>query len=153
MFDMSVGIGELIFRAAIVYLFLFVILRFIGKKHIGELAPFDLVVLLILSETVQNSMVGGDESLIGGLVAAGTLMAIAQGTNWLRCFSKEAARVVDGVPRVIVRNGHCFKSVMADEKITMSELLEAMRQEGCTNILNVRVAMLENDGRISIVTR
>ena len=62
-------------------------------------------------------------------------------------------RVVDGVPRVIVRNGHCFKSVMADEKITMSELLEAMRQEGCTNILNVRVAMLENDGRISIVTR
>ncbi len=153
MFEMSVGIGELIFRAAVVFLFLFMLLRFIGKKHIGELAPFDLVVLLILSETVQSSMVGADQSLMGGLVAATTLMAIAHGTNWLTHYSKQAARVVDGVPKVIVRNGHCFKSIMADEKITMSELLEAMRQEGCTNILNVRVAMLENDGRISIVTR
>ena len=67
MFDMSIGFTEHMVRAAVVYLFLFVLLRFVGKKHVGELAPFDLVVLLILSETVQNAMVGDDKSLIGGL--------------------------------------------------------------------------------------
>jgi uncharacterized membrane protein YcaP (DUF421 family) len=72
MFDMSVGFTEHVIRAAVVYLFLFVLLRFAGKKHVGELAPFDLVVLLILSETVQNAMVGDDKSLVGGLVSAAT---------------------------------------------------------------------------------
>jgi uncharacterized membrane protein YcaP (DUF421 family) len=69
MFDLSVGVGELIVRAVVVYLFLFALLRFMGKKHVGELAPVDLVLLLILSETVQNSLVGDDKSLIGGMIS------------------------------------------------------------------------------------
>jgi uncharacterized membrane protein YcaP (DUF421 family) len=73
MFNMSMGVGEHIVRGAAVYVFLFLLLRFVGKKHVGELAPFDLLVLLILSETVQNSLVGDDTSLIGGLISATTL--------------------------------------------------------------------------------
>jgi uncharacterized membrane protein YcaP (DUF421 family) len=153
MFQMSASVGELMFRAAAVYAFLFVALRFVGKKHIGELAPFDLVVLLILSETVQNAMIGGDESLAGGLIAAGTLIAIAQGMNWLSWYRKGAERWIDGVPKVLVRNGHCYRSVMDAEKVTISELTESMRREGCSSIADVRVAMLETNGRISILKR
>jgi len=75
MFDLSLSIGELIVRAAAVYFVLFVLLRFIGKKHVGELSPFDLVVLLIISETVDGSLIGNDGSLIGGLISAATLVS------------------------------------------------------------------------------
>jgi len=153
MLDMSVGVGEHIVRAAAVYGFLFVLLRWIGKKHVGELAPFDLVVLLILSETVQNAMVGDDKSLAGGIVSAATLIGLAQGMNYLSWRSKHAARMIEGVPKVLVRHGHCFRQVMDQERVTISELIEAMRHQGCTNILDIRVAILENDGKISIIKR
>ena len=83
MFNMSMGVGEHIIRGAVVYVFLFLLLRFVGKKHRGELAPFDLLVLLILSETVQNSLVGDDTSLIGGLISAATLVGCASGMSFL----------------------------------------------------------------------
>ena len=72
MFHMSMGVFEHIGRGVVVDVFLFVLLRFAGKKHVGQLAPFDLVVLLILSETVQNSLIGDDTSLVGGLISAAT---------------------------------------------------------------------------------
>ena len=82
-----------------IYRFLFVGLRWVGKKHTGELAPFGLVVLLILSETVQNSMVGDDKSLAGGLISAATLIALAQCMNYLSWRSKSASRFLEGVPK------------------------------------------------------
>jgi uncharacterized membrane protein YcaP (DUF421 family) len=151
MFDMSIGVGEHILRAAVVYAFLFVLLRLIGKKHVGELAPFDLVVLLILSETVQNSMIANDTSLVGGPVSAMTLIAIAQGIGFVSWKSKKAARMIEGVPKVLVRHGHCYRDVMAKEQVSFSELMEALRAQGCTNILEVRVALLENDGKIAVI--
>ena len=99
MLNMSIGIGEHILRAAVVYVFLFLLLRFVGKKHVGELAPFDLLVLLILSETVQNAMVGDDKSLIGGLVSAATLIALAQAMSFLSWRSKRLERLIEGTPR------------------------------------------------------
>ena len=84
MFNMSMGVGEHVVRGVAVYVFLFLLLRFVGKKHVGELAPFDLLVLLILSETVQNSLVGDDTSLIGGLISASTLVLCAYGISFLR---------------------------------------------------------------------
>jgi uncharacterized membrane protein YcaP (DUF421 family) len=153
MTDMSMSVGEHVLRAAAVFVFLFIALRFIGKKHIGELAPFDLVVLLILSETVQNAMIGDDKSLFGGLVSAATLIAMAQGMNWLSWRSKKIARYLEGVPKVIVRHGRRCNEVMVAEMVSISELTEALRREGCSNIADVRIAMLENDGKISVIQR
>jgi uncharacterized membrane protein YcaP (DUF421 family) len=153
MFNLSLGAGELILRAVIVYSFLLLAFRFIGKKHVGELAPFDLLVLLILSETVQNSLIGDDKSLIGGLISAATLLALVQGINHLNWRSKQANRLLEGVPKILVRNGKTYIPVMDREKVTHSELLEAMRSNGCSNILDVRAAILENDGKISIIKR
>jgi uncharacterized membrane protein YcaP (DUF421 family) len=78
MFMPSVGIGEPVLRVAIIYTAVFILLRIVGKKHVGELAPFDLVVLLLLSECVQNALIADDKSLTGGLVAAGTLFGLNQ---------------------------------------------------------------------------
>src|SRR4030095_3599358 len=105
MFNMSMGVGEHIVRGVAVYVFLLVLLRFVGKKHVGELAPFDLIVLLILSETVQNSLIGDDTSLVGGLISAGTLVALSYGIGLLSCYSKVAQRLLEGAPRILVRHG------------------------------------------------
>jgi uncharacterized membrane protein YcaP (DUF421 family) len=91
-FHMSMGVFEHIGRGVVVYVFLFVLLRFVGKKHVGQLAPFDLLVLLILSETVQNSLIGDDTSLVGGLISAATLVGLSYGMSVLTSSSKLAER-------------------------------------------------------------
>ena len=136
-----------------VYLFIFVLLRMLGKKHVGEMAPFDLVILLILSESVQNALVADDKSVSGGLVVAGTLFGISQLIGYVTWKSKRAERFLDGAPRVLVRNGTVDRAAMAQEQITHSELIEALRQEGCTTLTKVRFAVLENDGSITIGLR
>jgi uncharacterized membrane protein YcaP (DUF421 family) len=153
MLEMSVGPGELVLRAAVIYFFMFVAFRFVGKKHIGELAPFDLIVLLIVSETVQNAMIGQDKSLVGGLISAATLFAIAQSMNWLSWHSKRMSRYLEGTPKIIVSHGERLKAVMEREKVTLAELMEALRHNGTANISDVRFAVLENDGRISVIKR
>ena len=153
MFAPTVGIGELMLRVIIVYAAVYLLLRVVGKKHVGELAPFDLVVLLLLSECVQNALVGDDKSVTGGLVAATTLFGISQLVGYVAWRYKQAGRVLEGTPRVLVRHGRVLKDVLAREQITHSELLEALRREGCTSLVNVRYAVLENDGAITIGLR
>jgi uncharacterized membrane protein YcaP (DUF421 family) len=153
MFAPTVGIGELMLRVIIVYAAVYLLLRVVGKKHVGELAPFDLVVLLLLSECVQNALVGDDKSVTGGLLAATTLFGISQLVGYVAWRYKQAGRVLEGTPRVLVRHGRVLKDVLAREQITHSELLEALRREGCTSLVNVRYAVLENDGAITIGLR
>jgi uncharacterized membrane protein YcaP (DUF421 family) len=153
MFIPTTGILELVARGAIVYVGLFVLLRVMGKRHVGDLAPFDLVVLLILSECVQNALVGDEKSITGGFVVVATLLALSTATGFVTWRSKRLERFIDGTPRVLVRNGKVDDRMLARERITRSELMEALRQEGCTSLKSVRFAVLENDGAISIGLR
>ena len=153
MFDMSMSVGEHIVRGVLVYVFLFVLLRLVGKKHVGELSPFDLLVLLILSETVQNSLVGDDTSLIGGLISAATLVILAYGISILTFSSKRLERAIEGTPKILIRHGHRRAAELQRQRITKAELLEALRNHGCANITDVRVAILENDGTITVIKR
>lgn len=144
---------ELVFRGAIVYVFLLILLRITGKRQIGQLAPFDLVLLLVLSNAVQNSMNGGDNSLVGGLISATTLIAlnfaVARATHknkWL-----EAA--VEGRPQIIVHNGELFQDAMEKARLTHHELDSALRRAGCGCIEDVHTAILENSGSISVVPK
>jgi uncharacterized membrane protein YcaP (DUF421 family) len=153
MFDLSMSIWELIARAAIVYLFLFAVLRFGGKKHVGDLSPFDLIVLLILSETVNGALIGEEKSLVGGLISAATLLAIVHAMNYAAWRNKKAERLFEGTPKILVRHGHVNRELMAQERVTHSELLEALRREGVTSLTKVRFAVLENDGSITVGVR
>lgn len=150
MFVPSIGLGEIVFRAVCVYAFLFLLVRFGGKKHVGELAPFDLVVLLILSETVQNALIGDDNSLLGGLASAGVLVLLGRAVGFVSWRHRGAERFFEGVPVILVRHGKVQEEALAREQITRSELMEAIRREGYTNLANIRFAVLENDGSITI---
>jgi uncharacterized membrane protein YcaP (DUF421 family) len=153
MFELSVGVGELILRTAIVYFFVFMLLRVIGKKHVGQMAPFDLVVLLIISESVQNAIIGDDKSLIGGLIASATIVIASAFVGYATWRNKKVAHVFEGRPRILVRNGRVLKHALAREQITHAELLEALRRQGCTSLTKVRYAVLENDGDVTVGMR
>jgi uncharacterized membrane protein YcaP (DUF421 family) len=153
MWNIAVPVWELIVRGTIVYLFLLILLRLTGKRQIGQLAPFDLVLLLVLSNAVQNSMNGGDNSLVGGLISAATLVALNYGVGYATFKSKKLEALIEGRPQVIIHNGKVFEDVMRSAKLTHHELSAALRRSGCTCAEEVQMAILENNGSISIVQR
>ena len=152
---LSLGIPwwELVVRSAIVYTFLIVILRITGKRQVGQLAPFDLVLLLVLSNAVQNSMNGGDNSLVGGLVSATTLIAINYAVGFATFRSKRLEEIIEGRPQVLIHNGHLFQDVMAKSQLTHHELDAALRQAGCASVGDCHSAILENNGVISVIEK
>lgn len=153
MWDMSVPWWEFIFRAIIVYVFLLVLLRITGKRQVGQLAPFDLVLLLILSNAVQNSMNAGDSSLIGGLISALTLILLNYLLSLATFYSKKAESIVEGRPQILIHQGTVFEDVMERAKLTHHELNSALRNAGCNDLEEVKMAILENNGAISVVKK
>jgi len=120
---------------------------------VGQLAPFDLVLLLVLSNAVQNSMNAGDNSLIGGLITATTLVVLNYLIGMATYRSKRMERLIEGHPHVLIHNGILFEDVMAQAKLTHHELDAALRQAGCASINEVHYGMLENNGSISVTRR
>jgi uncharacterized membrane protein YcaP (DUF421 family) len=153
MWHMSVSWWELVIRGTVVYGFLLVLLRVTGKRQVGQLAPFDLVLLLVLSNAVQNSMNAGDNSLVGGLISATTLIAL----NWMVALatykSKWLESAVEGRPQILIHNGRLYGDAIEKAKLTRHELDAALREAGCTCVEDVRAAILENSGAISVVPR
>src|SRR3979411_283552 len=105
MLNMTLPWWELVFRSLAVYAFLLVILRVTGKRQVGQLAPFDLALLLVLSNPVQNSMTGGDNSLVGGLISAPTLIALNYTIGFATFRSKKLEAIIEGRPQVLIHNG------------------------------------------------
>jgi len=144
---------EFVLRALAVYIFLLVALRLTGKRQVGQLAPFDFVLLLVLSNAVQNSMNAGDNTVGAGIVLVLTLLAVNGFMSWLTYRNKTAEILLEGKPQILVHNGVVDKRIMARERITQHELLSAMRQVGVVNVDDVRVAILENTGRINVIAK
>ena len=118
-----------------------------------SLAPFDLVLLLVLSNAVQNAMNGGDNSVTAGIISASVLVLL----NWLVGFatsrSKHLERIVEGRPEVLIHNGKLFADVMDRERLTHHELQAALRAGGCASIEEVHYALIENNGQITVHAR
>ena len=142
---------EYALRAAIVYVFLLLVLRLTGKRQVGQLSPFDLVLLLVLSNAVQNSMNGGDNSVTAGVILVLTLFCLNSLVGYLSYRSKKVELVVEGKPQILVHNGVVDEEVLGRERISRHELMSAVRQAGMTELDEVRVAILENNGRISVI--
>ena len=153
MFSLSIPWWEFIVRCLLVYVFLILILRLTGKRQVGQLAPFDLVLLLVLSNAVQNSMTGGDNSLIGGLIAAATLIALNYLLSLATFRSKRMEKLIEGRPQILIHNGHLFEEVLAQAKLTRHELNAAIREAGCTCVDDVHYAILENNGVVTVAER
>ena len=145
--------SEFIVRAIVVYLFLLVLLRLTGKRQVGQLAPFDMVLLLVLSNAVQNSMNGGDNSITGGLILASTLVALNWVVGWLTFRSKRFEALIEGRPVVLIHNGRIDQKAMHKVQMTMHELEASLRAEGCAGPEEVRFAVLENNGHLTVIHR
>jgi uncharacterized membrane protein YcaP (DUF421 family) len=144
---------QLVVRSVVVYLALLLLLRFTGKRQIGQLAPFDLVLLIMLSNAVQNALNGGDTSVVGGLLSATTLVALNSVVAVVTSKSKKAEALIEGHPLVLIHNGKLYDSMMDRAKVTHHELNAALRQAGCACVEDVHYAVLENNGNISVVAR
>jgi uncharacterized membrane protein YcaP (DUF421 family) len=144
---------ELLIRGIIVYVFLLFLIRLTGRRQTGMLTPFDFILLLILSNTVQNAMNGGDNSLGGGLFLAGTLITI----NWGMLLLSRHFRLVNwalvGRPVFLVRDGDVQEQAMHRERITHHELMAALRTAGLANIEQAKDVILETNGTISVIHR
>ena len=152
-FDIHQPWWELILRAVVVYLFLLILLRLTGKRQIGQLSPFDLVLLLVLSNAVQNAMNAGDNSLIGGLISASTLVGLNFLVGYVTFRSKRLEGLIEGRPEVLIHRGKLYERVMARAKLTHHELDAALRAAGCASVGEVHFAVLENNGSITVIQR
>ena len=153
MWSTAVPWWELIVRSSIVYVFLLILIRITGKRQVGQLAPFDLVLLLVLSNAVQNSMNAGDNSLVGGLIAATTLIVLNLGLGYATYRSKRLEALVEGRPQVLIHNGTLYAKTLANARLTHHELNAALRNAGCSGVDEVKYAVLENNGSISVVSK
>ena len=153
MWNLTVPWWELIIRGVVVYAFLLILLRITGKRQVGQLAPFDLVLLLVLSNAVQNSMNAGDNSLLGGLISAVTLIFLNFIVGSLTFRNKKLEAFIEGRPQLIIHDGKIFEDVMARAQLTHHELNAALRQSGCASPEHVQMAILENNGAITVVPR
>jgi uncharacterized membrane protein YcaP (DUF421 family) len=144
---------QIVVRSAVVYLFLLLVLRLMGKRQVGQLAPFDLVLILVLSNSVQNAMNGGDNSVLGGLISASTLFVLNSTVAIVTARSKKIEALIEGHPLMLIHNGKLNESMLRKAQITHHELNSALRQAGCSCVDEVRYAVLENNGVISVIAR
>ncbi len=149
--DTPIALLQIVGRTAAVYLLVLVGVRLSGKREVGQMTPFDLVLLLLLSNSVQNAMTGPDNSLAGGVVAAITLfllnIAVAEYAGVNRRFRKW----VEGSPSLLIHNGEIVLAHMAKEHVTMDQLTRAMREHGIGSVKDVSIGVLEVDGSMSFL--
>ena len=147
----DISVAEKLLRSVVVYLFLLVAFRLTGKRQVGQLTPFDLVLLLLISNVVQNAVIGNDNSLGGGLLGAVTILALNRLVVEITYRSKRLRRVLEATPTILIHNGKVLHANLARERVTMDDLLAALRRSGVADVAHVRVAMLEENGGISVI--
>jgi uncharacterized membrane protein YcaP (DUF421 family) len=151
LFVPDIPVVEKVLRSVVVYLFILVAFRLTGKRQVGQLTPFDLVLLLLISNVVQNAIIGNDNSLGGGLIGAVTILVVNWLVNEITYRSKRVRRLLEAQPTILVHNGRILHDNLAHERVTMDDLLAALRRNGVADVSHVRVAMLEENGGISVI--
>ena len=152
MFDLDVAWWELIVRGVVVYCLLLLMVRISGRRTVGQFTPFDLLVVMLLSEAVSNSLTGGDNSLVGGLILAATLIALNMLAAFLSSHSRKASDVLDGTPVLLGRDGKIFFDVLKKCRLAQGEVEQALREADCP-LEKMQCTFLEADGRITIQTK
>lgn len=142
---------QIVFRSLAVYGVMLLVFRLMGKREVGQMTPFDLVLLLLVANAVQNAMVGPDTSLLGGLVAAGALFAADQIIARLLPGHPRFRKAVLGQPTLLIHDGKVVSANLQREGVTMESVKAALREHGVTSVSDVSLAVLEVDGSISVL--
>lgn len=146
-------IVDIVVRTAAVYLVIVLGLLILGKKELSQISVTDLVFILLISNAVQNAMVGDNTTLSGGLVAAGVLFLLNFTFRRLNYTSKSLRKIIEGEPVLLIYEGKLQSRNLEKESITEEELMAALREHGVDRVEEVKLAMLEIDGNISVVSK
>ena len=140
---------QIVLRTGVIYLLVLIGVRLSGKREVGQMTPFDLTLLLLLSNSVQNAMTGPDTSLMGGAIAACTLLVLNYLVAEVSATNRHFRRLIQGQPTLLIHDGKTIESHMAKEHVSVDELLRALREHGISCIEQTALAVLEVDGSIS----
>jgi len=140
---------QIVVRTGVIYLLVLIGVRLSGKREVGQMTPFDLTLLLLLSNSVQNAMTGPDTSLLGGAVAAATLLILNYLVADVSGGNRRLRRLIQGQPSLLVHDGKIIEPHMEREHVSMDELQRALREHGISSCDQVALAVLEVDGSIS----
>ena len=138
-------------RTSVIYVLVLIGIRLTGKREVGQMTPFDLTLLLLLSNSVQNAMTGPDTSLLGGVVAAGILLILNYVLAEVSGMNRRFRGVIQGSPTLLVHNGQLITAHCAKEHVSPDEVQRALREHGVANTSEVALAVLEVDGSISVL--
>ena len=144
---------EIVARATITLLVLFLLTRGLTKRSLSDMSPFEMILLVTIGDVVQQGITQEDMSVTGAVLVISTIGFWVTLLGWLTWRFDKARRIVEGVPLVLVRDGTPVDDALAAERMPLAEVMEAARQEGVDDLDDVRLAVLEVNGRISIIPR
>ncbi|RMH93177.1 DUF421 domain-containing protein [Lysobacter pythonis] len=142
-----------VLRALVIYLLVIGLIRVSGKRAVGQFTPFDLVLLILIGNAVQNGLNGGDNSLTGAFILAACLVALNYAVAWASARWHGFERWIEGDPVVLARNGEIFENVLKRELVSHEDLREALRINNIAHVGDIGVAILETNGSISVLPR
>jgi uncharacterized membrane protein YcaP (DUF421 family) len=144
---------DLVFRACVIFFFVLIVTRVAGRREIGQLEPFDMILLVVLGDLVQQGVTQSDESVTGTLIVIATITLLTVAVSWSTFRFPRLARVTEGEPIVLVHDGRPLARNMRRERITIKDVQEQARQSQIASITDLRWAILEDDGKISCIPR
>jgi len=144
---------DIIARATLLFFVMYLLLRLLGKRELSQVTPFELVLLIVMGDLVQQGITHNDFSMTGATIAISTIAFWSLALSWLSYLSPRAERLLEGVPRVLVRNGNIVAANMRRDRITRAELEIEMRLAGIAHIGDVAWGILEPNGKISFIGR
>jgi uncharacterized membrane protein YcaP (DUF421 family) len=142
---------EIIARAAAVYFFIWLVTRGIGKRQLSQLSAFQLILLVTIGDLVQQGVTQDDRSISGAFLAVGTIAMLVALSSAVAYFWPKSRRVVEGLPVIVVRDGHIIDEALRTERMPVDELLEEARREGIDDLRKVKIAIVETDGKLSFI--
>jgi uncharacterized membrane protein YcaP (DUF421 family) len=144
---------DLVLRTIVVFVFLMVLMRVIGRRELSSLQPFDLILLIVLGDAVQQSLTQDDYSLTGGLLVVGTFAVLQVFVSWVGYRFPKARPILEGDPLIVIQDGEPIERNLKRERLTLDELAEAARQEGIAHLADVKWAVLETTGKLSFIQK
>ena len=144
---------DIVLRAAVAFAFIFFLTRIVGRRELSSLEPFDLIMLIVLGDLVQQGVTQSDYSVTGLILAAGTIAVLQVGVSYLNFRFKRLQPILEGEPMVLVEDGRVLERNLARERLTRADLLEQARQSQIASLDEVRLAVLETSGQISFLPK
>lgn len=144
---------DIVLRATAMFVLLYVLIRLLGKRELGQMTPFELVLLVVMGDLIQQGVTHNDFSVTGGMLAIGTFAFWALTLSWATYLFPKLKNALEGEPRVIVKNGKIIEANLRRDRLTRDEILSEMRLAGIGRLADVEWAILEPQGKISFISK